>query len=442
MISKEDSYRNSLFDTLRKLEDRASNFVYAPDKDFTRKRKLPFFDTMKTVMIMEGNSLNKELCDIFNFNEKGSFITKSAFVQRRNKIKPEAFEEAFKIFNDKTSCNDLNLYNGYRLLAVDGSDINIALNENSPTYFPPNNRAEKGFNQFHINALYDILNNTYRDCIIQDAPKKNEIDAARQMIKRLGKRSSGDIVIADRGYASLDLMETIRDVRADFLFRVPEEFIRETRSLPDQDCDIEVEFTIFTSQTKETKRLLSEGKAKWLPGLSKFGNTKKKVTWFHPSPYHMSLRLVKFKLKNGNYEIICTSLSRDNFPAEKLKDLYHLRWGIETSFRSLKYSIGLVNFHAKKESSVRQEIYARFLMYNFCARIANSVIVEQNGKRELKYQINFTATIHICFAWLKRQLKLDIRKLIAQYIEPVRPGREDERKIKTKSFSYFLYRVA
>lgn len=175
MISKEDSYRNSLFDTLRKLEDRASNFVYAPDKDFTRKRKLPFFDTMKTVMIMEGNSLNKELCDIFNFNEKGSFITKSAFVQRRNKIKPEAFEEAFKIFNDKTSCNDLNLYNGYRLLAVDGSDINIALNENSPTYFPPNNRSEKGFNQFHINALYDILNNTYRDCIIQDAPKKMKL---------------------------------------------------------------------------------------------------------------------------------------------------------------------------------------------------------------------------------------------------------------------------
>lgn len=156
----------------------------------------------------------------------------------------------------------------------------------------------------------------------------------------------------------------------------------------------------------------------------------------------MSLRLVKFKLDNGNYEIICTSLNPDKFPPEKLKELYHLRWGIETSFRFLKYAIGLMNFHAKRETSVKQEIFARLLMYNFCARIANSVIVDQNGQRELKYKINFTAAIHICFAWLKRQLKLDVRELIAQYIEPVRPGREDKRNIKIKSFTYFLYRVA
>ena len=48
MVSKEESYRNSLFETLRELEDRASDFVYAPSKDFTRMRKLSFIDTMKT----------------------------------------------------------------------------------------------------------------------------------------------------------------------------------------------------------------------------------------------------------------------------------------------------------------------------------------------------------------------------------------------------------
>ena len=55
MVSKEESYRNSLFETLRKLEDKASDFVYAPNKDFTRMRKLSFIDTMKAVIIMEGN---------------------------------------------------------------------------------------------------------------------------------------------------------------------------------------------------------------------------------------------------------------------------------------------------------------------------------------------------------------------------------------------------
>ncbi|MCO8241010.1 transposase, partial [Streptococcus suis] len=42
---------------------------------------------------------------------------------------------------------------------------------------------------------------------------------------------------------------------------------------------------------------------------------------------------------------------------EKLKDLYAYRWGIETSFRDLKYSIGLTHFHAKKKEGILQEIY-------------------------------------------------------------------------------------
>ncbi len=37
------------------------------------------------------------------------------------------------------------------------------------------------------------------------------------------------------------------------------------------------------------------------------------------------------------------------------KNLYASRWGIETSFRDLKYSIGLVNFHAKKKEGILQE---------------------------------------------------------------------------------------
>ncbi|WP_447558201.1 transposase [Streptococcus suis] len=40
---------------------------------------------------------------------------------------------------------------------------------------------------------------------------------------------------------------------------------------------------------------------------------------------------------------------------KKLKELYAYRWGIETSFRDLKYSIGLTHFHAKKKEGILQE---------------------------------------------------------------------------------------
>ena len=33
------------------------------------------------------------------------------------------------------------------------------------------------------------------------------------------------------------------------------------------------------------------------------------------------------------------------------------RWGIERSFRKLKYTIGLTNFHAKKVEYILQEIF-------------------------------------------------------------------------------------
>jgi len=43
---------------------------------------------------------------------------------------------------------------------------------------------------------------------------------------------------------------------------------------------------------------------------------------------------------------------------KKLKLLYFARWGIESSFRKLKYTIGMSNFHAYKPKYIKQEIFA------------------------------------------------------------------------------------
>ena len=47
-----------------------------------------------------------------------------------------------------------------------------------------------------------------------------------------------------------------------------------------------------------------------------------------------------------------------------------MRWGIETSFRNLKHTLGLLHLHAKKVEFVLQEIFAKLTMYNFCQLIA------------------------------------------------------------------------
>ncbi len=40
---------------------------------------------MYSIISMEGNSLDKELCDIYNSKSEKPFVSKSAFVQRRNR---------------------------------------------------------------------------------------------------------------------------------------------------------------------------------------------------------------------------------------------------------------------------------------------------------------------------------------------------------------------
>ena len=121
-----------------------------------------------------------------------------------------------------------------------------------------------------------------------------------------------------------------------------------------------------------------------------------------------------------------------------------MRWGIETSFRELKYAIGLTNFHAKKVPYIKQEIFARLLLYNFCEIITTSVVVEQSNNSKYCYQVNFTRAIFICKEYLKRKELTPVRvsQLIQKYILPIRPGRRDPRKVKHQAAVGFLYRVA
>lgn len=64
------------------------------------------------------------------------------------------------------------------------------------------------------------------------------------------------------------------------------------------------------------------------------------------------------------------------FLFRKFTAQYSMRWGIETSFRELKYAVGLTSFHAKKREYILQEIWARLILYNFCEVITAHTFIE------------------------------------------------------------------
>lgn len=162
------------------------------------------------------------------------------------------------------------------------------------------------------------------------------------------------------------------------------------------------------------------------------------------NPYcEMTFRIVRIKLAPGKYECIITNLPQDEFSAEELKKIYGMRWGIETSFRELKYAIGLMNLHSKKVEFIEQEIVARLILYNFCEIITTHVIITQRDTT-YEYQINYTLAIHICRYFLKYTVQKsppDVEALIAKELLPVRPGRHSPRNIRSHSAVSFAYRV-
>ena len=190
-------------------------FSKNPSTDFSRIRKLDFASTIQLILSMESGSIKKELLDFFKFSSDTS--TASVFAQQRSKLLLETWAFLFHEFNDSFTLE--KKYNGYQLLACDGSDLNIARNpEDKDTYFQ-SIPTDKGFNQFHLNAFFDLCSKRYVDAVIQLSRKENESLAMTQMIDRYsgGKKT---IFIADRGYETYNIFAHVQEKDMYYLIRV------------------------------------------------------------------------------------------------------------------------------------------------------------------------------------------------------------------------------
>ena len=410
-------------------------FSKNPETDFSRTRKLDFASTVQFVLSMEGSSIKKELLDYFKFSPDTP--SASAFNQQRSKILPQAWPFLFHEFN---SCFPLEKkYKEYQLLACDGSDLDIARNPNDKDTYFQRTPADKGYNQLHLNALFDLCSKRYVDALIQPARMKNEYFAMTQMADRYaGEKKT--IFIADRGYESYNIFAHVQEKGMYYLIRVKDGSgggMAESFHLPGkEEFDHQMHLIFTRKKTREVKA--NPELYKILEKTSPFDYVDLENRLFYP----MSFRVVRFAITEDSYECIITNLPKEEFPMKEIKKLYAMRWGIETSFRELKYAIGLSCFHSKKVEYIMQEIYARLILYNYCEIITMNVVIHQKDTKHT-YQMNYTIAIHICRYFLRNDISPpDVEKLIQKNLLPVRPGRSDPRKVRPKSVVSFLYRVA
>jgi len=430
--------KEQLMAIITDMASRKEEFVKAPGKDFTRKRKLSFEDTIVMMLSMGGGSLNKELMEYFNYDPK--VATSSAFIQQRDKLLTKAFK--YLLYKFTHSTEKLNSYQGYRLLAVDGSDLLVPHDpSNRQTYFT-NNPKVRGFNLLHLNAMYDLCNKVYVDGCIQLGRDAHEIKALTDMVDNSLLKDEKVIVIADRGYESYNTFAHIEQKGWKYLIRVKDvnsNGIAASLDLPKTgEFDQQLARTLTHKKANEIKHRPDIYKIlRWAVTFDYLESIGK---FYYP----MSFRIVRVKIAENNYHTFITNLDPEAFGMERIKQIYHMRWGIETSFRELKHTLGLASLHSKKIECIIQEIFAKMIMYNFCEIITLHVVIQQKPRKHT-YQVNFSMAMSICRHFLRtfeHAHLSNIEALIQKFILPVRQNRNYPRKIKSKTFVSFNYRLA
>lgn len=426
-----------------------SDYSTNPETDFQRNRKISP-QTLISFLVSQGSSSTRvEMLDFWGL-DASSMPTSSALNQQRQKLKPDAMEAVFKRFNSavadvlpKTSSDDK-----YRFLAADGSTCTYFSTPSfsSDEYYCSPGNSIRGVYSMHMNALYDLSTHTYTDALLQPVHCKNEFGAFCSMVDRHeildGKKN---VYIGDRGYCSYNNMAHVIEQGQFFLFRTKDIHSKGLVSnfdFPEEESfDIDVRVTLVRSHSKKVL-VPSDTYIRFVDQAAPFDY----ITYGSYDTYELALRIVRFPLSELSYECIITNLPRDEFPPERIKTVYYSRWGIESSFRKLKYTIGLSNFHSYKPQYIEQEIWAKLIAYNITETMINCTILETHNTKH-EYRVNFTMAAHICRVFLRlatEKDQYDVMSLLQKELIPIRSDRQYPR-LQTAHFRkprYFIYRAA
>lgn len=439
-----NSIKSSFLSAVSITSSVISEFTHHPDSDLTRSRKLPA-EKLITFLVSQGSSSTRiELLDFFDLDPH--MPSASALNQQRDKLLPEALELVFQHLNHFLLL--LEEPSDYRFLAADGSSFTFFSKPRwaSEEYFVSEGHSAKGFYSMHLNALYDLSLHTYTDALLQPVHNKDEFRAFCTLVDRQEiLPGTKNVFVGDRGYCSYNNMAHVLEKGQFFLFRTKDihsKGLVGNFEFPQEDSfDITVNVTLTRSHS--SKIITKDG---WYRRFVDQDASFDFLEYGSKNTYDLSFRVVRFPLDDGSFECLVTNLPLQEFPPERIKAVYFSRWGIESSFRKLKYTIGLSNFHAYKPEFIKQEIWAKLIAYNLTEALIRHTVLEQ-GETKYEYRVNFTRAAHICRAFLRPHTKkgpLEVTSLLLKELVPFRNERQYPR-LKTAHFRrprYFTYRAA
>ena len=394
---------------------------------FTRRRKLPFKSILQLILRKSVKPLQlvlNEWTDTLDYE-----ISASALTQARRNLKHTAFIELLEecVVKVMYSSDDYQKYKGHRLLAVDGTSLRLPttpeLSEKFGLIVHLNGSKQRASNQVEAKAtiLYDVLNEIPISAELLPG-RTNDLKACQGQLEHLNK---GDILIADRAYGSYRFFADIIASNGNFIIRCKEKTFERYHGL-------------FQSSNAKEKTVELDAPAK----IMKKGNV----------PAKLQVRFVRVELDSGEVEVLATSLlDKRLYPHREFKKLYHMRWGIETYFHTLKSRLSIDNFSGKTFNAILQDFYATIFVSGL-ETIITAPINEELSKTNSKYRRRVNKAI--AFHTIKNKIikmvfdpqpddQEKIERLFLQNPNLIRPDREKPPRIastsdnKTRNSLYF-----
>ncbi len=394
------------------------------EKAFTKDRKLPYERTVAVIINMLKRSLSVEIDEFFDIIDSDIHCSKSAFVQQRLKLLHDFFmwwnveqvESFYHHYKDK-----IKRWQGYRVMAVDGSCGYLINTPEIIDYFGTQVNQSTAVAMGRIMSIYDVLNEiTVTSHLLPISFSEKEI-----INNWIPHYESDMLFLYDRGFPSYTTiyLHMAQEKEIKFVMRCRNNFNNEVIAFVAGKTKSKiVEFTPNESAIKE---------------LRKHGYIITKET-------KIKVRLVKVLLDTGETEILITNLyNKQLYPTVLFKQIYFMRWGIETNYDTHKNILQLELFSGHKVETILQDYYATIFVANLQSIISKQCELEitlRTKHRKHQYKVNRNVAIgtmkhRIVKLFLNRKprdILEELEKIFLRHIEPIRPDRKCKRYCKTR----------
>jgi Transposase DDE domain len=410
-----------------------SYFRFSPS-DFIRNRKLPFESLILLIAKLCKKTLSVEIDNFFTESGQLESCSVSAFVQQRIKLKPLLF-----LFWNKFLCStwyDLNKdavkrWKGYRIVAADGSNATLVNNEALSTHFGGQRNQKSFFTVAKTFYYYDVLN----ELILLPKISAYRYGELNMLYDMVDKTEEDMLIIYDRNFSNYKVLalHLWQEQERKFIIRA-----KDTLTI--------IKDFIASGKTSEI--------VKWPPTISAMEGLKKSGYLINKNTT-LKVRLVRVKLE-GSTEVLITNLwEEEGHPSSQFKELYFMRWGVETNISLQKNIMQLESFSGLSVTAVEQDFYATVFMANLHAVLikdAQQTVEMASTKRKYPMKINKNKSfgkLKLNFVQLfltnkpKKILQI-LHDFFKKELIPIRKGRTFERirknlqsKSKYKTFTNF-----